>query len=178
MTCLMIDVLLPGWISIHSHLKTSFFKKNFSFHKSKVNYSFFLLFMPACVVPLTLLSAWVTTCSQIRVGDHTPLRGDWWPNFTCAVFSVSIGWCSNAVSLRVFPLLYVLSAVCKITPDIYCIYKRSLFFGFARAQLICESVSIQFHPLVHLMGVYFLHKEDKKSHFQKCFNSAVTVGNS
>lgn len=60
----------------------------------------------------------------------------------CAGFSVSTGWCSNAVSLPACaPLFYVLSAVWKSTSDIHCICERGLY-SFARAQLICGSVSL------------------------------------
>lgn len=67
--------------------KHPFFLKSLFISQTKGNYSFLLLFLPACVVPLTFLSTWVTIYSQIRVGDCT-LQEDWFYSI-CAGFSIS-----------------------------------------------------------------------------------------
>lgn len=89
----------------------------------KGNYTFFVLFILAFLVPLTFLSTWLTIYSYLRVGEHISLEVDWWQHFMCTGFSVSIGWCANTVSLHVRSLLYVFSAVSKSTSS-NCIWRR------------------------------------------------------
>lgn len=122
MTCLVIDVLLSSRTCSHS--KTSFFKKNplHFIHQRQ------LLILP--IIHASMCSAVdFPLCTSHNLFAHKSGRlhtaggALMTKSYVCWLFSKHRLVC-NAVSPRVLPLLYVLSAVRESTSDIYYLRER------------------------------------------------------